>query len=971
MPACEGVSLTAGSGVLPRVLGGGFARSSPVPVRIPMDAGRGGTLSVQEAQSHSWHVMEGEDVLRELDVLREQGLTASSVQARRRRFGPNQLPQARSDPAWLLFLRQFQDVLVLVLLGATAISAALGEIGDAVTILAIVIMNSVLGYLQESRAERALQALKALNAPTAHVIREGGLTRLPAEELVPGDLVQIEAGDRFPADVRLLETANLEVEESVLTGESAPVAKRARPLAEPHLGPADQRNMGFMGTAAVRGRAVGVVVATGLHTQMGRIATLLAESKPEETPLQRRLSRLSQILVIAVLGVCMAVVAAAVLRGEPLYNMFLTGVSLGVAAIPEGLPAIVTVALALGVQRMARRNAIVRHLPAVEALGCATVVGSDKTGTLTRNEMTVRSVWLDGVRWDDRSGLAEFQPAGGEEWDEHKSQASIAYLLRRAAECCDAVVTPRAGSVEPSKAKAKTMGKAKAGAAAPEAQGDPTEVALVAMAVRLGENAAELGGRGHRIGEVPFESDTRCMTVLMPALRHRAYSVVKGAPDVVMAKSRFVRTSSGETRLLTQEDRRHVQDAVEGMAGDALRLLAVAERPELLPDSPEAEWETDLVWLGLVGMMDPPRAEARQAVRDCQRAGIRVVMITGDHPRTAAAVAREIGILGPEGKVVTGTELDTWDDARLARECTELSVLARVTPRHKLRMVRALRSRGEVVAMTGDGVNDAPAVKEADIGIAMGLNGTDVTKEAADVVLADDNFATIIAAVEEGRGIYDNVRKFVRYLLASNTGEVLTMFLAGAMATPMPLLPIQILWVNLVTDGLPALALGLDPTDPNTLHRPPRSPRESIFARGLGTAIVSRGVVIGLLTMGLFVLGLRTGMGLAQARTMAFAALTLQQLAYVFECRQEGGRLWDVPLTRNPWLIVAVLASLGLFLLTMDVPALRPIFATTTLPARAWLLVIGTSILPGMVTSLLASWRPGRRRVRAGADRQG
>jgi Ca2+-transporting ATPase len=899
-------------------------------------------VQAREEQPH-WHGLSVEETLARLGVAGMEGLTERQVRERRRLVGPNRLPQPRPVPAWRRFLEQFTDVLVLVLLGSAALSLVLGEVGDALTILAIVALNAFLGYVQENRAERALAALKSMHAPTAQVFREGTLRRVPAEELVPGDVVRVEAGDRFPADVRLIEAQALEVEESMLTGESQPVGKTAAPLSPHPLPPAEQRNVGFMGTLCTRGRATGVVVATGGRTQMGRIASLLAEPHREATPLERRLQHLSQVLVAAVLAVCAAVVVAGVGRGEPLYHMFLTGVSLGVAAIPEGLPAVVTVALALGVQRMAKRRAIVRRLPAVEALGSATVVVSDKTGTLTQNRMALRAVWLDGelVRLPpERQLLPAVQG--------HPYPQALRWLVLSAALCCDAGVT-----VHP-------RGKV-------EADGDPTERAMVLAAYWLGEPPERIGRRAVRLGEIPFDSLRRRMAVVVPqgGTRTGARLVVKGATDAVLPRCRTWRTAQGNLRPLTAQDQEAVRAATEHMASQALRVLAVAERSPVDPASPAEGWEEGLTFLGLVGLMDPPREEVSQAVAACRRAGIRVVMVTGDHPATAAAVAQEVGLLSPGSRVVTGEELDAMDDERLALAVESFSVVARVTPDHKLRLVRTLKRLGHVVAMTGDGVNDAPAVREADVGIAMGQAGTDVTKEAAAVVLADDHFATIVAAVEEGRNIYDNVRKFVRYLLASNTGEVLTMLMAAVAGLPMPLVPLQILWVNLVTDGLPALALGMEGAHAGVWDRPPRPPGESIFAHGLGARILGRGLWMGAATLGVFFWAFAQGEPLAHARTLAFAVLTFQQLAYVFECRREGAGRTSLP--PNPWLVLAVGVSAALFLLTLYVPALRPLFATTVLRAREWALVAGVSLLPG-VAGWLGRWGKGSLRMAYGAS---
>ncbi|CAB1128525.1 P-type calcium transport ATPase (sporulation) [Candidatus Hydrogenisulfobacillus filiaventi] len=857
-----------------------------------------------------WHTLTPDEVAMELRTDAERGLTSREAVTRLSAVGPNAIAGARPRPAWRLLLSQFGDFMVLVLLAATGVSFALGEVADAVTIVAIVVMNALLGFVQEYRAERSVEALKALTAPTARVRRDGRWQVLPARELVPGDLIELEAGDRVPADARLLTAVQLETEEAALTGESAAVAKRVEALADPHLGPADRANMVFMGTTVSRGRGLAVVVATGMATEMGAIAHLMREATEDRTPLQRRLEHLGHVLVALSLAIVGLVVLTGVWRGEPLYAMFLTGVSLAVAAIPEGLPAIVTVALALGVQRMIRRHAIVRRLPAVETLGSTTVICSDKTGTLTLNRMSVTELWAGGRQWRRREDrfLSDGGPAAGSDVED---------LLQAGALCTNARL---ATGGEP-------------------AAGDPTELAILEAAAATGQDPVALGRRFHRRGEIPFEPERRSMAVAVEDRQGSLRAVVKGAPDRILPQCRFLRLE-GRVVVFDEGRRAAVRAALEAMAGRALRVLAVAERP-LRGLEPAGEWERDLVLLGLVGMMDPPRPDAVDAIRVAARAGIRTVMITGDHPHTARAIAESMGILRRGERVVTGQELDAMSDEELAAAVTGIRVYARVAPPHKLRVVRAWKARGEVVAMTGDGVNDAPAVKEADIGVAMGLTGTDVTKEAAAMILTDDNFATIVRAVEEGRAIYDNIRKFVRYLLSCNIGEVLVMFLAAFLGIPLPLLPIQILFVNLVTDGLPALALGVDPPDPETMARPPRPPGESLFARGLGVRIAVRGLLIGLSTLLVFEWALGPGgASLQGARTMALATLILSQLLHVFDVRAEDRGLLAVGLFSNPWAVVAVLTSTLMLLAVLYVPTLAAAFRVEPLGIRRWAVVL-------------------------------
>ena len=881
-----------------------------------------------------YHRLTAAEACARLEADPQRGLSAAEACARLARSGPNRLAEAPRTPAWRRLLAQFDDFMVLVLLGAAGISLFLGEHADAAAVLAIVVTNAVLGYVQESRAERSLQALRRLTAPFARVVRDGRATQLPAEEVVPGDVLVLEAGDRVPADGRLLETASLSAEEAALTGESRPVAKDTAPLpaGEGEVPPGDRRNTVFQGSHLVRGRGRAVVVATGMATEVGRIAGLILGADAVATPLQRRLDALGRWLVFGCLGVSAAVVTAGVLQGEPPYRMFLAGVSLAVAAIPEGLPAIVTIALALGVQRMISRHAVVRRLPAVETLGCATVICADKTGTLTQNLMAVQAAFAGGRRYRvEPDGIT---PEGGAP-GEPALPAPLLACLEIALLCNDAAEDRNAPGA------------------------DPTEVALVDFAVAAGLSPEAVRAARPRLAEVPFDSERRRMAVVTggPA---GARVMVKGALEEVLARSAWVRLPGGREAM----DARWtagLRAEGERMAGAALRVLALAERPAEPGEPATAEaLERQLVFCGLVGMWDAPRPEVPAAIRRCAQAGVRAVMITGDHALTARAIAQRIGLLAPGGRVVTGTELAAMGDRELAAVCDGVGVFARVSPGQKLRIVRALRARGHVVAMTGDGVNDAPAVQEADIGVAMGRGGTDVTREASALVLTDDNFATIVAAIEEGRAIYDNIRKFIRYLLACNTGEVLVMLAGTLLGLPLPLLPLQLLLVNLITDGLPALALGLDPPAPDVMRRPPRPPRESVFAGGLGKRIAVRGALIGAVSLGVFWLVLVRSGDPAQARTAATCTLVLSQLLHAFDARAERRPLWEVRLGGNPALLLAAGSSLGVLLLAVYAPGARGLFGFVPLGAAVWAAVAaaacGGALLSGAGEAVRRAW---------------
>ncbi|MDQ7094781.1 calcium-transporting P-type ATPase, PMR1-type [Desulfosporosinus sp. PR] len=902
-------------------------------------------------RQQAWHVLPWLDVAKVLEVHPGKGLSVKEVQRRLQEIGRNVLAAKKGIHPVFLFLGQFKDFMVLVLLAATVVSGLLGEIADAVTILTILIVNAILGFIQEFRAERSMESLRSLTAPEARVLREGLEQRIPAADLVPGDIVLLEAGDRIPADIRWIQAVNVQVEESALTGESHPVGKTIAPLLDELTPMADRRNMGYMGTSVVNGRGAGVVVATGMDTEMGVIAGMIQSVEEEETPLQKRLAELGKWLVLISVLVCVAVVVTGILRGEDFYKMFFTGVSLAVAAIPEGLPAIVTVALAVGVQRMVKRQAIIRKLPAVETLGCATVICSDKTGTLTQNEMTVRQIYSDG-RKVTVSGQG-YDPKGdfhGADPEKEKDPLHAGLVI--AALCNNATLTKKG-------VKVAGLFRSKGNDAPWGIEGDPTEGAILVAAAKAGIWREVLERKQERIGELPFDSDRKRMSVVYQTKQgRRAY--VKGAPDKIVQLCRQELTSEGVVELSSLR-RQNIMRANDEMARHALRVLAVAEKPLAESEPLGEQIEQELTFVGLLGMIDPPRSSAVKAIKVCRRAGIKPVMITGDHRLTAEAVGHELGILRGNGGVISGEELERMSDRDLSERVRDVSVYARVTPKDKLRIVRAFKSRGQVVAMTGDGVNDAPAVKEADIGVAMGMTGTDVTKEASSMVLGDDNFATIVAAVEEGRGIYDNIRKFIRYLLSCNLGEVLTMFLATLVGLPLPLLPIQILWVNLVTDGLPAMALGVDGAEPEIMSRPPRVPGESIFARGLASKIGIRGTMIGLGTLFVFVAALFMGVNMLGARTMAFSTLVFSQLFHVFDCRSEERGIFEVGLFTNPYLVGAVLISTIMQLSVVYLPPLQAIFKTAALHSWQWILILcvagGPSVLIGFVRLFKSSWQ--------------
>jgi P-type Ca2+ transporter type 2C len=880
------------------------------------------------------------------------GLTEGDARKRLERFGRNELAAKPPVPAWRRFLAQFQDVLVILLLVATAISTALWMLErdaalpyEAIAIFAVVLLNAAMGYAQESRAEAAVAALRAMSAADATVIREAERRTIAASDIVPGDIILIEEGDTIPADARLIESIALQTAEAALTGESLPISKATAPIVD-EVALGDRINMVFSGTAATYGHATGVVVATGMHTEMGRIAGLLEQTADESTPLQLELDRTGQRLGLVVVAIAIVMIATIIVVEDvqgaaALFDVLILGVALAVAAVPEGLPAVVTAVLAIGVQRMARRNAIVRHLAAVETLGSATVIASDKTGTLTRNEMTVRVVvTASGSVTFEGSG---YSPEGTvRSHDGRALDGSLRFEVERALSVAD-----RANNAAIQQRDGRWI-----------VQGDPTEGALLVAARRVGLGAEALNAWLPRVAEIPFSSERKLMSTLHRDTEQKERGIVltKGAPDVLLA--RCSRELVGEERRpLTPARRAEILRTNEELAGQALRTLGVAGRwltIEALAEHtarPDERVEQDLVFAGLIGIIDPPRAETREAVARAKRAGIRPLMITGDHPRTAAVIAQELGI-STDGRAVTGAELETLTSDEATRTVADVSVYARVNPEHKLRIVEALRRTGAIVAMTGDGVNDAPALKKADIGIAMGITGTDVSKEAADMVLADDNFASIVAAVEEGRAIFANIRKFLRYLLSSNIGEVMTMFFgvlladrigleAEGEALVLPLLATQILWINLVTDGPPALALGVDPADEGLMEQPPRPIGEGVLTPRMWRGIVFVGVIMAAGT--LFVLdaslpgGFVEGHGnLRYGQTMAFTTLMLFQLFNVLNARSDD-RSAFVRLFTNGWLWAALAGSLGLHALVIYVPSLQQAFGTVAMTGSDWL----------------------------------
>ncbi len=857
---------------------------------------------VTPSTAPGWHTLSSAAVAQQLGVDPQIGLEHQEAQGRATVHGPNALQEQVQRGLWRMLLDQFTDVMILVLLAAALLAGLIGEPKDSVTIAIIVLLNGIIGFIQEYRAEQAMAALKQLAAPGATVRRDGQVYTLPAVQVVPGDVVLLEAGDIVPADLRLLEAVQLTLEEAALTGESVPVHKHVAPLATTTLPLGDRLNMAYKATTVTNGHGSGVVVATGMHTELGKIATLLHMAEDTQTPLQKRLTVFGQRLALAALAICAVVFGTGVLRGEPVVLMLLTAVSLAVAAIPEALPAVITLSLALGARHMARQQALMRRLPAVETLGSVTYICTDKTGTLTQNRMRVEQVEVDGMPPpEETDGTTVTHPAR---------------LLYQAMALSNDVVPN-----------------------APEGvRGDPTEVALYQAALQAGYDKSALALALPRLADLPFDAERKRMTTLHQSAMG-VLTFTKGAPEAVLAQCTAVLQGEDAT---TMDTTRLLQHAAH-MAAHGLRVLAFAYRvwPALPTDLTVSTVETQLTLLGLVGLLDPPRAEALEAVALCRSAGITPVMITGDHPATAQAIARRLGIIRDGDNVMTGEQLSQLAPQALVECVAQTYVYARVTPEHKLNLVQALQTRGEFVAMTGDGVNDAPALKRADIGIAMGRTGTDVAREAAHMILLDDNFATIVAAVRAGRRIFDNIRKFIKYTMTSNAGEIWTIFLAPFLGLPIPLLPIHILWINLVTDGLPGLALAAEPEEPGLMQRPPRPPRESIFAHGLWQHIIWVGLLMGGVSLGTQAWASHVGSPAWQ--TMVFTTLTLSQMGHVLAIRSERVSLFSQGLGSNMPLLGAVALTFVLQMATIYLPWLQPIFKTVALRPEEWLFCLGAS----------------------------
>ncbi len=906
----------------------------------------------------TWHALDTDAVLKILQTDAQQGLTTEEAQRRLSRYGYNELQEKPPVSFWSLLWEQLTGFVVIILLVAAAISMAMGDWIEASVILLIVVLNAAIGVIQESRAEAALDALKKMAAPEAHVIRDGARVTIPARELVPGDIVLLEAGSIIPADVRFIESANLRVEEASLTGESVPVSKSADMVLPPEAGLGDRRNLGYMSTIVTYGRARAVVVETGMQTEMGHIATMLQDVENEQTPLQIKLDELGKTLGIGSLAICALVFLVSVGRPlltgqtltlEDVANFFMIAVSLAIAAVPEGLPAVVTICLALGMNEMVKRHALIRRLPAVETLGSATVICSDKTGTLTQNQMTVTRVWTKGHSYTVTGKGYEPQ---GEFLESEEVISPTAHCVLRSALligtlCNDAILEQEAGQVR--------------------MVGDPTEGALVTVAAKAGYYQEALAQSVPRVAEIPFDSERKRMTTI-----HRVdiispptcwsitpyAALVKGAPDLVLARCTRILTDEGPLPL-DDAARQEIMNANAEMASQELRVLAMAYRPlDEIPSNPQPdEIEQELVFVGLMGMIDPARPEVIPAVRKAQGAGLRTLMVTGDYATTAAAIASEIGILQPGHKVISGAELEAMTDEQLQEIIDQTDVFARVAPHHKVRIVEALRARNHVVAMTGDGVNDAPALKRADIGVAMGITGTDVSKQAADMVLTDDNYVSIVSAIEQGRIIYSNIRKFVYFLLSCNMAEIAILFLAALLGWSPPLTAIQLLWLNLLSDGAPALALGMEKGDPDIMDRPPRAPDEPVINREMLSGVVVQTIAITSAVLFAYLQGSKLAAATGRpevptAQTFAFITLIISELLRAYTSRSERYPLFKLGVFSNKWMQYAVGFSLLLALIVVYVPFLRTIFGTVILTWSDWEIILPLTLIPSVAAEV-------------------
>ena len=885
--------------------------------------------STSKSRESQWHTLAVEGVFESLKSS-SAGLTSVEADRRITQYGPNELQSTRRVSAWEVLLRQFKNVLIIILLAATLISAFLGHELEAIAIAVIVMFAALLGFVQEYRAERAMEALRQMAAPSATVIRDDLEREIPARDLVPGDVMLLTTGDKVAADARLFEAINLHVEESALTGESIPVTKLTLPLNKQDLAIGDRKNMAFSGTTLTYGRGRAVVVATGANTEFGKIASMLEAVETGKTPLQKNLDRVGRSLAWVALVMVAVIVALGILRGQPLIDMFIFGVALAVAVVPEALPAVVTISLAMGVKRMVKRNALVRHLPAVETLGSTSVICSDKTGTLTKDEMTIRKIYVGGQMLEVSGTGYETQGSFSlEDGSILEPTKPLLSLLRAATLASDARIVCE-----------ETSNRW-------QVKGDPTEGALVVAAAKAGLHKADLDSEFPRVDEIPFTSESKRMTTL-----HKepagivAYS--KGAPEVILKSCNRQLTKDSEG-MFDEASAKKLLEVAEAMASDALRVLAVSLKRDATLETAERE----MTFLGLVGMIDPPRPEVQAAIRQCEDAGIKVVMITGDHVSTAKAIARELGLL-KTGCVVSGAELETIGDEAFKSKVEGIEVYARVSPAHKLRVVSALQERGHVAAMTGDGVNDAPALKKADLGIAMGITGTDVTKEAAAMTLTDDNFASIVAAVEEGRAIFSNIKKYLMYLLSSNIGEIGLMAGASLLGLPLPLSAVQLLYVNLATDGLPALALAVDPPESDLMQRPPRNPRTGIFIRPVVILMTVGGLWSTGINLGLFIWALNSGRSVQEAMTMTFVSLVLIQFFKAYNFRSDRRSVLDHPFA-NKWLNLAIGWELMMLALIIYVPLLHEMFDTFSLPPSDWLIIVSLAFTVSPVLEL-AKW---------------
>ena len=929
---------------------------------------------MHDANSHGKPIAQ---VAADFDTHLEQGLPQAEAERRLVAHGANELTERRRPGLLALLWDQFNNYLVIILVIAALVSLLLGEWVDSIAIMVIVVLNAVVGVIQESKAEQALAALKRMAAPSAQVIRGGRRVTVRGSDIVVGDIVLLEAGNYVPADVRLFESFNLKVEEASLTGESVPVDKDPAVVLDRDIPLGDRRNSAFMGTLVTYGRGKGLVTATGMQTQIGLIAQMIQSFEDESTPLQKKLEHLGKVLGTACLAICAIVFFYGLFRDtnpgavldvglvryleaerKDIINLFMTAVSLAIAAVPEGLPAIVTVCLALGMQRMIRHHALIRKLPAVETLGCATVICSDKTGTLTQNQMTVVQAWAGGHRF--RVTGEGYRPTGeffrGDEPFDPRADADAAALLQGAIACNDAKLEER---------------RSDSGEGAWHIIGDPTEGAMIVAAAKCGCFQDDLCRRMRRVQEVPFDSERKRMTTIhrtdeadraddsgrgfaFPPLT----AIVKGAPDVVLELCNSV-LEGGRAVALTPAVRAELSEQIRGMAGDALRVLGVAFRAlDDLPEKGSVETvEKDLVFVGLLGMIDPPRPEVIEALKVAKGAGLKTVMVTGDYKDTAEAIARDIGLRTPDGLVLTGAEIDMLSDAELASSADRLDVCCRVSPQHKTRIVEAFKARNHVVAMTGDGVNDAPALKRANIGVAMGITGTDVAKQTADMVLTDDNFASIVSAIEQGRVIYSNIRKFVYFLLACNIGEILIVFGAMLFGMPMPLRPVQLLWLNLVSDGAPALALGLEKGDDDIMKQPARSSTEPVINREMAVGIGLVGMADMIAILVVFYLALQRHPGsLAAAQTMAFVTLCTSELIRAFTARSERYSIFRIGVFSNRWMVAAVAVSFVLVLAVVYVPFLSPFFDTVPLTAADWLVMLPFFFVSPLAMELLKAF---------------